>query len=258
MKTENPPDLNASHPNEEAEADPNPGILASKSKAEMTKKKETKGGLAVGNKEKANKDTTGLALAPGIEPDVQEHEAEPTRSLSRRWKLTIAMLVLFVIGIVVTFSIVFSRKRSSPGVPPTTIQDKPTAPPTAPPTATSPPTTTAPPTAPPTMSRFSILEDVIGSSFEDDFPNSTLQEEALDWLVDEDPAYLAVDTDSTTLLERYTAAHFYFAMKGSLWTYDNRWLSKEPVCLWEGLNCTDEGFLVMMILGTCLLACFCL
>jgi hypothetical protein len=59
--------------------------------------------------------------------------------------------------------------------------------------------------------------DVIGSSFEEDFPNSTLQESVLNWLVDEDPASLAVDTDSTTLLERYIAALFYFATQGDGW-----------------------------------------
>jgi hypothetical protein len=28
--------------------------------------------------------------------------------------------------------------------------------------------------------------------------------------------------------------------------------------MWKGLNCTDQGFLVMMIRGTCLVASFCL
>jgi hypothetical protein len=180
-------------------------------------------------------------LATTVEVINEDGKAEPTRSLSRRWKLATVMLVLFVIGTVATFSIVFPRK------------DEPTAPPTAP------PNTTSPTTAPPTKIRFSIMADVIGSSFEDDFfPSSTLQEDALIWLADEDPAHLAVDTDSTTLLERYTAALFYIATQGTLWTSANRWLSKDPVCSWEGLNCNDQGFLARMNLGTCLLASFCL
>jgi hypothetical protein len=162
--------------------------------------------------------------------------ATPTQRLSRGWKLEIAIFVLLLfIGTVVTVSIVFSRKRSSSADLPTNG-----------------------PTAPPTMSRFSIMEDVIGSSFEDDFPSSTLQEQALNWLADQDPAYLAVDTNSSMLLERYTAVHFYFAMKGSMWMDNIGWLSENPICLWKGLNCTDDGFLAMINLGTCLLASFCL
>jgi hypothetical protein len=114
-------------------------------------------------------------------------KASATWSPSRLWNFKSEMFLLFVIGTVVTFSIIISRKRSS--------QDK--------------------PTAPPTMSQFSIMYDVIlDSSFEDNVPSSMLQEGALDWLVDQYPAYLAVDTNSTTLMERYTAVHFYFAMQG--------------------------------------------
>jgi hypothetical protein len=168
----------------------------------------------------------------------EDDKATPPRSLSRLWKLKSEIFVFFVIGAVITFSIVFARKRSSPTAPPTTIQDEPTAPPT---------TIQDEPTAPPTaMSWLSIMADVIGSSFEDDFPSTTLQKRALDWLADQDPAYLAVDTDSTMLLERYTAAHFYFAMNGSNWTDHIGWLSEDPVCLWKGLNCTDQGFLARM------------
>jgi hypothetical protein len=102
------------------------------------------------------------------------------------------------------------------------------------------------------------MGDVIGSYFEDDFPSSALQEEALNWLADEDPAYLAVDTDPTTLLERYTAVHLYFALRGSWWKDRIGWLSEDPVCFWKGLNCTDQGFLARMNLGTCVRASFCL
>jgi hypothetical protein len=73
-----------------------------------------------------------------------------------------------------------------------------------------------------------------------------------------DPAKLLVGTDSTILLERYIAVLFYFATQGDGWTDQTGWLSENPLCSWYGLECTDEGFLRGMDLGTCLLSSFCL
>jgi hypothetical protein len=110
------------------------------------------------------------------------------------------------------------------------------------------------PTAFPTIGgRLSIMQNVIGSSFEDDFPSSELQESVLNWLANTDPANLALDTDPATLLERYTAALFYFATQAYFGTDQTGWLSENPVCSWSGLDCTDQGFLASMDLGTCLL-----
>jgi hypothetical protein len=114
------------------------------------------------------------------------------------------------------------------------------------------------PTGHPTMSRVSIMRGVIASSLEDEFPNSVFQVRALSWLVDDDPANLAVDTDPTTLLERYTVALFYFATVGEYWTNENNFLTSNAVCSWSGLECNDQGFITTMDLGTCLLAPFCL
>jgi hypothetical protein len=172
-------------------------------------------------------------------PEVPEEDKEDNWKLDIGWKLKVAMLVLlFVIGTVTTVSLVLTRKDEAPA-PPTT-----TAFPLVP---------SAPPTAPPTMSRFSILADAIGSSFEDDFPSSALQVEALTWLADEDQAYLAVDTIPTILLERYAAAYFYFVMQGTSWKNQTGWLSENPVCSWQGIVCTNQGFLATMDLCTCLL-----
>jgi hypothetical protein len=174
----------------------------------------------------------------------------------KRWKLMIVTLILVVIATVVTLSIVFSRERSSPTDPPNMN-------PNVIPNVTSAPTMipTMTPTAPPTTSRFFIMCDVIASSFEDDFPNSTLQDSVLNWLADEDPASLAVDTNPTMLLERYIAALFYFAMQYDYecgWSDYPGWLSENPVCLWKGLNCTDQGLLATMELCTCFHSSFCL
>jgi hypothetical protein len=115
---------------------------------------------------------------------------------------------------------------------------------------TDPPTTIA--TDPPTMSRFSIMRDVIACSFEKDFPNSLLQESALDWLVNLDPAALPVNSNSTILLERYIAVLFYFATQGYEfgWYDPNNWLTVNAVCSWSGLECNDQGFLARMDIGT--------
>jgi hypothetical protein len=50
----------------------------------------------------------------------------------------------------------------------------------------------------------------------------------LHWLVDQDPAYLAVDTDSTTLLERFTAVHFLFCHERGVLVEGSNWVR---VCL---------------------------
>jgi hypothetical protein len=83
----------------------------------------------------------------------------------------------------------------------------------------------------------------------------TLQYQALNWPVYEDPA---ANTNSATLLERYTAALFYFATQGNKWINQTAWLSENAVCSWSGLECNERGFLARMDLGTCLLASFCL
>jgi hypothetical protein len=177
-----------------------------------------------------------LATAVEVDEVVDVDDVE-----SNRWKLKILLFVLFVIGTVTTLSIVFSGATDSPTM-----------------IATDPPTMIA--TDTPTINRLSIIQDVIASSFEDDFPNSSFQEEALDWLLNLDPASLGVDTDSTILLERYIAALFYFATQGDEWSSQNNFLTFNAVCAWSGLECNDQGFLTKMNLGpdfgTCLLSSF--
>ena len=103
------------------------------------------------------------------------------------------------------------------------------------------------------------MRGVIGPFFDGDFPNSALQESVLNWLANTDPANLAFDTDLTTLLlERYTAAFFYFAMQGYFWTDQTGRLSQNSVCSWKGVACNNQAFLTEIIFGTCLLASFCL
>jgi hypothetical protein len=142
-----------------------------------------------------------------------------------RFELKIVLLVLL--------SIVFTRDWNGPTYSPTMIA-----------------------TDPPTINRSSIIQDVIASSFEDDFPNSSFQEEALDWLANTDPANLPVDTDPTRLLERYIAVLLYFATKGARWIDQRNWLTVNAVCAWSRLECNDQGFLTTMAIGTCLLSSF--
>jgi hypothetical protein len=151
---------------------------------------------------------------------------------SKRWKLKILLFVLFVIGTVTALSIVFTRDRNGP-------TDSPTIDPTK-------------------TIRFAEMTTVIGSSFEADFPNSPLQVSALDWLANEDPANLAVDTNPTTLLERFTLALFYFATQGDEWSSQRNFLTVNAVCSWSGLECNDQGILTKIDIGTCLLSSFCL
>jgi hypothetical protein len=187
---------------------------------------------------------TVLATAVEVDEGVDVDEVVEVDDVEgKRWKIIIVTFLLFVIGMATALSMLFTRERSNPADPPTMI-------------ATDSPTTI--PTDSPTMSRFSVMAHVIASSFQDDFPNSPLQESVLNWLANEDPATLAVDTDSTILLERYTAALFYFATQGDGWTFKTEWLTSTAVCSWSGLECNQQGFLATMDLGTCVISYICL
>jgi len=71
------------------------------------------------------------------------------------------------------------------------------------------------------------------------FPNSVLQEEALNWLVYEDMAKIPEGPVETyQLLQRYISAVLYFGTDGPNWFNNSMWLSFTSVCEWDGISCT--------------------
>jgi hypothetical protein len=206
---------------------------------------------------------------PEVIDGIEDHNAsevsrEDNWKLNIGWKVKVAVLVLFVIATVTTFSLVFSRKdkatTSQDGS--TAIQDEPTGPPTT--AAPAPPTTIqAEPTAPPTMSptappsespsafpsqsRIVVLEDIIAPYSSDVTNDGAPQRLALEWLADEDPLQLALNTEDTyPLLTRYALTVLYLTTTRSGWE-SNNWKSGATTCEWDGVTC--DGYISDLILG---------
>ena len=179
---------------------------------------------------------------------------DENEKLRRRQKIIIVCAVVLaavVVALVVGFVVSDSGDGGADETPletaiPTTAPTvKQTSPPTSQP-PTSQPTTSQPtknPTEHPTPAPTDRLEGIIGilsGAFGEPFPSSDLQEEALLWLVYNDPAYLPIDTtDPDHLLERFILVLLYLSTE----PIDSRgtWLNGASVCAWDGIICnTDE------------------
>ena len=64
--------------------------------------------------------------------------------------------------------------------------------------------------------------------------NTTAQYKALQWLAFEDPAELPIkESNTSTLIERYAAAVFYYSTGGEMWTDEYNWMSNDTLCDWN-------------------------
>ena len=78
-----------------------------------------------------------------------------------------------------------------------------------------------------------------------DIPSTTLQEEALDWLISEsDGNDVAAIEDSYRLLERFTLAALFYNTNGFDWDKKDFWLSQFPVCSWQNVGCQNQDGLI--------------
>lgn len=111
--------------------------------------------------------------------------------------------------------------------------------------------------------RFDTLLNRIGSLVADDedelTDGSSPQYDAMDWLVNDDPAELDFDATSTSILiERYALAVLYFALDGDSWDSSYGFLSEDDVCDWngpgsdftQGVLCSG-GSIYELTLGSC-------
>ena len=108
------------------------------------------------------------------------------------------------------------------------------------------PTTFSPTTFSPTTSPTTAMEVAISllSPYIEDIPNSTIQQEALDWLIEDenDGGFLVKEDGGDKLLDRYVLAILYLSTNGddeeNGWNNDRHWMSSFSVCTWY----VDGGF----------------
>eukprot|EP00588_Corethron_pennatum_P003414 CAMPEP_0194293298 /NCGR_PEP_ID=MMETSP0169-20130528/47621_1 /TAXON_ID=218684 /ORGANISM="Corethron pennatum, Strain L29A3" /LENGTH=628 /DNA_ID=CAMNT_0039041759 /DNA_START=107 /DNA_END=1993 /DNA_ORIENTATION=- len=65
---------------------------------------------------------------------------------------------------------------------------------------------------------------------------TTPQGRAFEWILHTDVAQL--EALNPQLVERYVIAVLYFAFSGIGWISSEQWLSKKPICNWQGITCT--------------------
>ena len=67
---------------------------------------------------------------------------------------------------------------------------------------------------------------------------------ALEWLINEDPLQLGVDTVDVQvrLLQRYALLTLWFSDPEKAWTDSTGWLEAEDECTWFGVSCSQQDF----------------
>jgi len=76
------------------------------------------------------------------------------------------------------------------------------------------------------------LKNSLGDEITEDI--NLPQGEALTWIMNEDRAIIS----DVELIERYVIALVYFSLDGPYWLNKDRWLSKDPICDWNGITCS--------------------
>jgi len=69
---------------------------------------------------------------------------------------------------------------------------------------------------------------------------STPQKDALNWILNDDPAKL--NAKSSGILDRYALAVFYFSTKADQmpWTQMDGWMTEKGICEWYGIQCVPR------------------
>jgi hypothetical protein len=107
----------------------------------------------------------------------------------------------------------------------------------------------AEPSSMPSLSRFTALDNAIGSYYPAgsyDFDEGTSQYAALELLANSDPVLVPVPDDSLNsaylLRQRYVLLLLYLYTNGDMWS--DAWLKDEAgseTCEWVGVDCSDGG-----------------
>ena len=69
----------------------------------------------------------------------------------------------------------------------------------------------------------------------------TPEQEALKWLIEDDPLQLSIDADmgKFRLMQRYALATLWFSTTRTTWTKSDQWLTVASECTWFGITCAS-------------------
>jgi hypothetical protein len=73
-------------------------------------------------------------------------------------------------------------------------------------------------------------------------PDATPEEQALDWLINDDPLQLTLEQTlgSRRLSQRFALLTLWFSTNGPEWSDMNGWLNDEEECNWRGIACDQD------------------
>ena len=158
------------------------------------------------------------------------------------WMMYLLMIILVLIaGVVVPVVVVVSQDdvdSSQDGATKPTISPEPPGPVVVE-TATPAPT-----------QNLTNLTIAMLSPYFPDLPNSIVQQEALNWLVEYDGEGLIYSGDVDRLLDRYVLALLFIAWNGTEWPGSHGWMTPVSVCIWhltDGTICPEDDGRVEMI-----------
>ena len=93
------------------------------------------------------------------------------------------------------------------------------------------------------------------STYIPDIPSSTVQQQAIDWLLDDNDGGFVSTQQPDFLLERFTLVVMYYAMNGIAWSdegivHSDTWLADDnsSVCNWHGVTCSVDGKVIELFL----------
>ena len=91
-------------------------------------------------------------------------------------------------------------------------------------------------------SRIGFFEELLlKNGFEEVTTDSTVQRDALLWLVNTDPLMMTSEDDEYAIITRFTLVVFYYTLDGPNWSQndsDEFWLTGEETCNWAGVECS--------------------
>ena len=180
------------------------------------------------------KNQTVMALA--IAEEHEDGEDEIPKTLWRRYRLPCIGLFLVLVVVAIALGLTVGGDSG----------------PLGPSQRLSP---TSSPTAAPTVSDEHYLREILtlASSEADLLDPSTPQHQAMQWLINEDPASLPLrETNPERLRERYILAVLYSVTGGPAWTDNSNFLSEKSVCEWVGVFCGNENSIVDLDFRKCM------
>ena len=179
-----------------------------------------------------------LQSQPAVHTELMEQRC------SRRSMLLIALLAIVVIVGVTTATVIVNQGKSTDNLT--------TGPSPVPVPSTMPVLRTETPSAMPVLSTPSAaiatyIKNITLASNPIRYPlpqgeTPTPEEQALDWLINEDPLNLTVEQNAgrRRLSQRFALLTLWFSTNGPEWTNKNFWLEDQDECNWQGIDCDSE------------------